>query len=141
MTTAIVGAERTAVAGAVFTVMFGVMAALPLWLGAVCLGSWFHEARLRRHGVTVVAMQADAPHELPVHGKRRHHACHLLPELCPVRPGRLRPAGTVERGRTAGPGPRLFEITLGPCFILLWLGGVAFVLHLARLAILGETLS
>lgn len=40
VTTAIVGDERTAMAGAVFTVMLGFMAALPLWFGGIDLGSW-----------------------------------------------------------------------------------------------------
>lgn len=44
-----------------FIVPLGLLAALALWIGAVCVVPWFHETRLRRHGVTVDAVQADAP--------------------------------------------------------------------------------
>ncbi|MFJ5834215.1 hypothetical protein [Streptomyces sp. NPDC093089] len=139
--TAIVGHERTATAGAVFTVWLGAMAAVPLRFGAMDLGSWFHETRLRRHGVTVVAMRADAPmrHQCAdSSGTTRvisapSHAPSVHIAYDPQDPSKV----AVLRDRA----PRLLEITLGPGGILLRLGGIAFVLYLARMAILGETLS
>lgn len=141
VTTALVGDERTAMAGAVFTVMLGVMAALPLWFGAMDLGSWFHETRLRRHGVTVVAMQADAPMSYRYTDSSGTTRVISAPSHAPSVQVAYDPQDPSNAAVLRDRAQRLFEITLGPGFILLWLGGIAFVLYLVRLAILGETLS
>ncbi|HEY9368252.1 hypothetical protein [Streptomyces sp.] len=134
------GHERTAVAGAVFTVTIGVMAALPLWLGAVCVVPWFHETRLRRHGVTVIAVQADAPMTYQCtdsSGTTRVFSHQSVAQSVQVAYDPRDPSNVVV---LQDPSSRPIEITLEPGFFLLGLDGIAFAIHLALVAIQGKTL-
>lgn len=141
VTVAFVGHERTAMAGAVFVPTFGVLAALPLWIGLVSVGPWFKETLLRRRGVTVVATPADDPMTFRYTdgGGVSRVVSH------PGGAGSVQvaydlrdPSDVVvlQDGST-----RLFDITLGPFFVLVGLCGIAFMTYLARLAILGQTFS
>ncbi|MGW9448589.1 hypothetical protein [Streptomyces sp. NPDC055632] len=141
LATAIVGDERTAVAGAVFIVAVGVMAALPLWLGAVCVVPWFHEACLRRHGVTVDAVQADAPMTYRYMDSSGTTRVLTHQSVAPSIQVAYAPQDLSNVVVLQDPSSRFFEITLGPCFFLLGLGGIAFAIHLALTAIQGKTLS
>ncbi|MFF2570996.1 hypothetical protein [Streptomyces sp. NPDC058084] len=141
LTTAVVGDERTGVAGAVFIVMFGVLAALPLWLGAVCVVPWFHETRLRRHGVTVDAVQADDPETYQYTDGTGTTRVFSHPSTAPSVQASYDPRDPSDVVVLQDPSSRFFEITLGPCFFLLGLGGIAFVIYLAVKAIQGRTLS
>ncbi|MFD3658852.1 hypothetical protein [Streptomyces sp. NPDC058620] len=137
--TAIAGEGPTPVGGAMFIVPLGVMAVIGIGLGVVCVVPWFHETHRRRHGVTVVAVQTDEPGTYQYTdstGTRVFAHPSTEPSVQASYDPRDPSDVLVLQDRSA----RFFEITLGPCFLLAGLGGLAVVIGLAVMMILGKPL-
>ncbi|MFE5941938.1 hypothetical protein [Streptomyces sp. NPDC056480] len=141
VTTAVAGDGRTAVTGAVLIAALGVMAVVGIGLGAVCLVPWFHEARRRRHGMTVIAVQVDGPGTYQYTDSTGTTRVFSHPSPAPSVQAGYDPRNpsdvlVLQDHRST----RLLDITLGPCFLLAGLGGIAVVIGLTVMAILGEPL-
>ncbi|MFE6787604.1 hypothetical protein ACFVFF_35630 [Streptomyces sp. NPDC057680] len=141
VTNAVAGDGRTAVTGALLVAALGALAVVGIGLGAVCVVPWFHETRRRRYGVTVIAEQADGP------GMYRYadgsgtvrvfsHPAGPVPSLQACYDPRDPADVLVLQDRSS----RLIDITLGSCFLLAGLGGIAAVVGLVALTILGRPL-
>ncbi|MFC9385793.1 hypothetical protein [Streptomyces venezuelae] len=140
--TAIVGDEKTAVAGAVFMLPFGGMAVVGLWFGAVCTGPWLHETRLRRHGVTVVAEQAaDGPWKYAYMDSTGTTRVFTHPSAVPSVEVSYDPQDPSDVLVLQESSTRFFDITLGPCFLLAGLAALAATIGLSVVTILGIPLS
>ncbi|MFE6817139.1 hypothetical protein [Streptomyces sp. NPDC057677] len=141
VTNAVAGDGRTAVTGALLVAALGALAVVGIGLGAVCVVPWFHETRRRRYGVTVIAEQADGP------GMYRYadgsgtvrvfsHPAGPAPSLQACYDPRDPADVLVLQDRSS----RLIDITLGSCFLLAGLGGIAAVVGLVALTVLGRPL-
>ncbi|MFJ7155955.1 hypothetical protein ACIQUQ_13535 [Streptomyces sp. NPDC101118] len=140
LVTAIAGPGETGVAGAVFIVPLGLLAAVMLWLGGVCVVPWFHETRLRRHGVTVDAEPADDPgtYRYTDTTGTTHVFAHqsTAPSVRVAYPPRDPSSVLVLQARN----DRILEIVLGPGFIFSGLVVTAFPIWLATSVLQGKQL-
>ncbi|MFE9045856.1 hypothetical protein ACFYOG_33775 [Streptomyces sp. NPDC007818] len=140
--TAVVGDEKTAVAGAVFMMPFGGMALVGLWLGAVCIGPWWRETRLRRHGVTVVAARsADGAGAYEYTDATGTTRVLIHPGTAPSIQVSYAPRNPSDVLVLQEPSTRFLDITLGPCFLLGGLAALAATIGLSVVTILGIPLS
>ncbi|MFF3842540.1 hypothetical protein [Streptomyces sp. NPDC001930] len=140
VTTAVAGDGRAAVTGAVFGLALGVMAVVGIGLGAVCVVPWFHEIRRRRRGVTVVAVQADGPGTYQYTDSTGTTRVFSHPSPAPSVQASYDPRDPSDVFVLQDRSTRLLDITLGPCFLLAGLGGIAVVIGLAAMTILGKPL-
>ncbi|MFF9909685.1 hypothetical protein [Streptomyces sp. NPDC013457] len=140
VTTAIAGPERTAVAGAVFIVPLGLLAAAFLWIGVVCVVPWFRQLRLRRHGVTVDAVQADEPGTYRYTDGTGVTRLFSHPATTPSVPAAYDARNAAKVLVLQDPSTRLIDITLGSCFLLAGLATTAAPIGLAVMTILDKQL-
>ncbi|MFG2298555.1 hypothetical protein [Streptomyces sp. NPDC048603] len=136
--TAILSDGSDTTGGALGIVAFGVITGLPLWVGLFATGTLFRAARLHRHGVTVVAVRADAPATYQytdssgttrvVHHRSRNQSIQVAYDP--------RDLSSV----VVPPNPQdwFFDIIIGPGFLLAGLGGIAFVIDVAITEITGQ---
>ncbi|MET7757534.1 hypothetical protein ABZT27_22955 [Streptomyces sp. NPDC005389] len=140
LTTAVTGDERTAVTGAAFIMALGVMAVVGIGIGAVCAVPWFHESRRHRRGVTVTAVQADEPGTYQYTDSTGTTRTFSHPSPLPSVQASYDPRDPSDVFVLQGRSTRLLDITLGPCFLIAGIGGIAVVIGLVVMTVLGKPL-
>ncbi|MEV7375744.1 hypothetical protein AB0O51_33240 [Streptomyces sp. NPDC090301] len=138
VTNAVAGDGDTAVTGALFVAASGAMAVVGIGLGAVCVVPWFHETRRRRHGVTVVAEQVDGTGTYRYTDGAGTTRAFSHPSPAPSLQACYDPRDPSDVLVLQDRSSRLLDITLGPCFLLAGLGGIAVVVGLVVMTILGK---